>query len=349
MKVFNFNIGAACGGALTETSDTVALWKSMGIDVTCLHPKQCNCGQNTPPMNDNPFLAKAARLGIPIVEYESGKLHEVPGLVGSIVTNFCSSHFIHNLPEIKAIGCKTAHSSCMTTIPVRENIFANFPPDAAHFQSQYQQSQLGPQYADWGIKNQTIIRGAFDTSGFPFNPKPHKPGEPFYVGRLARGVRSKWSPHIFSILKAVRAYGVDVRFLGMAWNDDLAQWLGEPPEWAECIPENSISSREFLARCHCLICPNASDRENYPRVGLEAMSAGVPIIADNLGGWPEMISNGVDGLLCNATGDYFRMIKSLAEVGFGELARMARNRVERLSHAPDIGSRWMGLFGSLME
>lgn len=313
------------------------------MDVTCLCAKSPDLDLNTD------YIRRTLAAGVSVMQYEPEKLHEVPGLAGSIVTNFCSSKFIENLPEIKSLGCKTCHSACMSFVNRRENIFAFCPPDASHFQSQYQKDQLWPQYAEWGVKRYAIIRGAFDPSDFPFSPRPHMAGEPFYVGRLARAARSKWSPHIFPILKAVRDRGIDVRFLGMAWTDDLSQWLGEPPEWAECLPENSITSQEFLARCHCLICPNASDKENCPRVGLEAMAAGVPVIADNLGGWPEMIVHGSTGLLCGTTRDYVDNIAWMAnehELRIG-IAECAHGDVSVLICPHVIGREWMELFESL--
>ena len=42
---------------------------------------------------------------------------------------------------------------------------------------------------------------------------------------------------------------------------------------------------------------NGGARENWPRAGLEAMAAGVPIVAQNDWGWREMIEHGVTGFL----------------------------------------------------
>lgn len=50
-----------------------------------------------------------------------------------------------------------------------------------------------------------------------------------------------------------------------------------------------------LARAHCLVVP--SFQENAPLTIAEAMAAGVPVVAADVGGIPEMIEDGMTGLL----------------------------------------------------
>lgn len=50
-----------------------------------------------------------------------------------------------------------------------------------------------------------------------------------------------------------------------------------------------------LAKANCLVVP--SFQENAPLTIAEAMAAGVPIVASNVGGIPEMIEDGITGLL----------------------------------------------------
>ncbi|MBC7338225.1 MAG: glycosyltransferase family 4 protein, partial [Clostridia bacterium] len=128
-----------------------------------------------------------------------------------------------------------------------------------------------------------LIRGAFDVSEFPFCPRQHRPNSEFVIGRLARPDLDKWSSNTWPI------YGMvpyrSRKALVMGWNDRLQQKLGHPPEWATCLKPNEIPVQEFLARCHVLMPVNGGARENWPRVGLEAMAAGVPIVTQNQGGW----------------------------------------------------------------
>lgn len=53
--------------------------------------------------------------------------------------------------------------------------------------------------------------------------------------------------------------------------------------------------------------------ESFPLTILEAMSAGIPVIATNVGGLPEMIENGVNGFLINP-GDSSALSQKISEV-----------------------------------
>lgn len=83
--------------------------------------------------------------------------------------------------------------------------------------------------------------------------------------------------------------------LGM--NERTHAKLGTPPEWADCLRPVAITPQQFFARLHCTLPVNGGARENWPRAGLEAMACGVPIVAQNLWGWREMIEHGVTGFL----------------------------------------------------
>ena len=83
----------------------------------------------------------------------------------------------------------------------------------------------------------------------------------------------------------------------MGWTDRLAGKLGKPPAWATCLKPQEISTQDFLARCHAQLCINGGARENWPRVGLEAMAAGCAVVASRAAGMDGVISDGINGLL----------------------------------------------------
>ncbi len=55
-------------------------------------------------------------------------------------------------------------------------------------------------------------------------------------------------------------------------------------------------ARQYLHAFDIFVLP--SRKEGLPYVIMEAMSAGVPVVATQVGGIPDLIENGVDGILC---------------------------------------------------
>ena len=55
--------------------------------------------------------------------------------------------------------------------------------------------------------------------------------------------------------------------------------------------------REFFRTASALVLPTRED--NCPMVVLEAMAAGVPVLATNVGGVPDLITDGITGLFCD--------------------------------------------------
>src|SRR2546427_798524 len=79
----------------------------------------------------------------------------------------------------------------------------------------------------------------------------------------------------------------------------------------------------LLPQAHVLLMP--SELEGFGLAALEAMACGVPAVATNVGGVPELVTHGVDGYL-EAAGDIAaqsaRVIALLSDAGL--LERMAR-------------------------
>ena len=90
--------------------------------------------------------------------------------------------------------------------------------------------------------------------------------------------------------------------------------------------------------------------ENWPRVGLEAMAAGVPLVVENRGGWPEMIRHGETGLLCHNDDE---MASSVARLAHDPACRQAiiqqaRHSVEtELADAEAFWRCWKDLLDGL--
>src|SRR6266496_1295677 len=55
---------------------------------------------------------------------------------------------------------------------------------------------------------------------------------------------------------------------------------------------------KFISEAWCLVVPSRMD--NFPAVILEALAAGVPVIASNTGGIPDMIDNAIEGYIAES-------------------------------------------------
>jgi glycosyltransferase involved in cell wall biosynthesis len=121
------------------------------------------------------------------------------------------------------------------------------------------------------------------------NPRQY-PGQYFaYVGRLSK------EKGIDILLGAARMSGLPVRIAGD--HSACADMLQEAPtnvEFMGFLGKDHLA--QFYKNTRCLVLPSTC-YEMFPLVILEAMAYGVPVIAANIGGIPEIIEDGKSGLL----------------------------------------------------
>ena len=342
MRVFLAGYPGEMGGANTETWHTVKLWRRAGLDVHLIPTWGF----------DDRWRARLDALGCVTHPTRPDDLERVPGLAGSPVVAFCNGEFLTHAHRFRALGCPLVWANCMTFLFDHEKkAFADHgPADAFVFQSDFQRRQLEPQLAPLGYDKATghRIRGAFDLDGWEFRPRPHGQHEPFVVGRVARPDADKWSSNTWRIYDRV-AYrhrqalvmGVDERTLAK---------LGPPPPWASILRPMAIPTPQFFATLHCLLPVNGGARENWPRAGLEAFAAGVPVVAQNDWGWKEMIEPGVTGLLGDCDEELAHHAATLA---YDEDLRMrivhaAREKlVSEFANPEALAAAWVKLFESV--
>ena len=349
MKVFLFGVPNTIGGATVESGDSVLLWKRMGVDVTVIHLLSCSCKEKTSGTSWE-WMERLEEAGIEIHSVAAGNLASISGLAGSIVVDFCNHHAAHCWAELRGMGCKLIHSPCMTFPAMHEyEAFCKTPPTAIHFQSRFQMGQLWPTYEAKGCRINRRIPGAFEP--LPFRPMRPRGNDVFSVGRLARPCRTKWPTDLWYMLgmarKELSPRGIDLRGICMGWNKEVEFHCGVAPEWAATIPPDCMAACDFLSVCHVLICANwGAMEENWPRVGLEAMAAGVPILADCRGGWCEMIEHGVSGLLCHGPSEFVDGIVELArnEDRRQALIKGGRARLTEIADQERIGLAWLDFF-----
>jgi N-acetyl-alpha-D-glucosaminyl L-malate synthase BshA len=110
-----------------------------------------------------------------------------------------------------------------------------------------------------------------------------------------------------------------------------AEWLAGTHGIAEDVlflgKQNDMS--QFLSVADILLLP--SELESFGLVALEAMACEVPVIATNVGGVPEVVRNGVDGLLF-PVGDVTAMAEGCLSI-LGDRGRRVEMGREARAHA----------------
>jgi len=345
--IFQLGYPGNMGGANTEAWHTVRLWREAGWDVTMIPTWG----------HDDYWENRLNSIGVSTVHVSVEDLEKVPGLPGSIVVGMCNQHFCRtkakgqrwqNFARLKAMGCRTVWAPCMCFIfPHEQFTWSRYGvPDAMVFQSQFQRQRFELAIHNWGYSPEQgfTIRGAFWPDEFPFKPRRHAPGSGFTIGKLARPDADKWPKNLWEVIGGVPYERRQA--LAMGWNDTLEKKVGPPPDWATCLPPQDVSSTEFLSRCHCLLGINGGAQENWPRVGLEAMASGVPLITYDGWGWREMLQQQETGILCENDQEvqYWAAYLAHNESRRLEIAEAARVEVERVSNPLLLTSAWERLF-----
>ncbi|MGO9114403.1 MAG: glycosyltransferase [Thermoguttaceae bacterium] len=342
MHIFFLGYPGAMGGANTECWHTAKIWRQAGVDVTFIPTWGC----------DETIEDKLNAIGCRTVHAgNANNLVGVPGFAGSIVVGMCNSHVMNARKILLDLGCKLVWVNCMTFLFDNEiNAFRKHGPAEAYvFQSAFQRSELEKVLPTFGYAPDQghTIHGAFAFDEVPFAPRAHAPGTDFWIGRLARPDLDKWSSNHWSILNRVPY--ARRQAIAMGWTTQLDRKCGVRPPWAETLAPQQVAVPEFLGRCHAMVGLNGGARENWPRIGLEAMAAGVPLVCQNQWGWREMIEDGVTGFL---TRDDEEMAFRLAQLAYDEdlrqtIVALARAHVCDLACPERIGRQWHQLFASL--
>ena len=288
--LFIIGYPSAIGGANTELWHTVKLWRRFGLGITLLPTWHA----------DEAWRARLDAIGCRTIVCQGDALPRVPGLAGSVVVSFCNTKFLAVADRIARLGCRTIWLGCMNWLFPQERLhYRRFGPFDRHvFQSRHQHDQLVPPTPPLRIP------------GAPGADHPRGDGRrrDRLPAAAARGRASRW----WSAASAApiptssrprcggRTGGFRIRSVPVCWAGETAS----RPAPARRRPGPSVfrpgasRPRSFSSRCTCWSSPTPAAVENWPRVGLEAMAAGVPLVVDAKGGWLEMLRHGRTGYLC---------------------------------------------------
>ena len=341
--VYVFGTPSAVGGAGTELWHTLRLWRQMGLPVTCI-----------PTWQISPYwLKRLQAIGCRVLPLTPEEIPSYRPLREGVAIAFCNRAFLELAPELRRCSIPLVWAGCMNWLFSAEiHFYRRFGPmDAYVFQSQYQMRTLLPQLAPWGVSRQQayLIRGAFFADEFPYRFRPRLPGELLVLGRLCRASPDKFPQNFWTLLGRV---GRPIRVQVMGWSPQLTRRFGPPPAWAEVFPPGAMPAGDFLASLHVLIAPTGKAVENWPRIGLEAMATGVPVVAPASGGWPEMIRHGQTGLLFRSDEEFCSQIRLLYDDDSlrQKLAQAARDDLlEHFANPTTLSTRWHRLFNHLIS
>lgn len=332
------------GGANTELWHTLKLWRGAGIAVTLIPTWPGHMA------NPDPWQDRIGKLGCRVIRTTPQDLHRVPGLPGSIVVSFCNTRFLEAAGAFQGLGCPIVWVNCMVwPFPQeRRRLHTHDLFDRYVFHCEYQRTKYVPALRKHGYTDGigTIIHGAFDPAEFPERIKRHPSGERFIIGRLSRASPDKFPQDLWEQYHKI-PHPCSVRVMG--WGAELQDRCGPAPKWAQTLEECQETPQDFFAAIHALVPGfGALAAENWPRVGLEAMAAGVPIVAENRGGWPELLGDA--GILVDSIDEQAYRVGRLA---YDEQYRIGvinaqHWRLNAIAEPEGIAKQWTTLFQSLV-
>lgn len=196
----------------------------------------------------------------------------------------------------------------------------------------------------FGCQDIAVIANAIDLAG-PFHPiareAPHRPFRLLYVGN--------WSP-----LKGVDLLAPIMNMLGenfeLHYTTDRQQrhTLYPLPTNSRCL--GRFNEAHELAACYqnadALLFP--SRLEGFGLVALEAQACGLPVIATRGSALPEVIADGITGLLCpqNDAHGFTEAVRKLAgnSILWQQMRQNARKHVENQFSLDAMIDHYLGLY-----
>jgi glycosyltransferase involved in cell wall biosynthesis len=183
---------------------------------------------------------------------------------------------------------------------------------------------------DHGIRPERLVVIPFcaDEVRFSGSITPPKPGEPFHLIIPARLVAEKGYAELLAAMAEIRSRLPQVRLSIVGTGPAQAEieqtiarlQLGDIVTMLGYVPHAEMPA--LLRKCHVIVLPSYMGGETFPVALLEGMCLGMPAIGTRWFGIPDIIEDGVNGVLVeprDAKG-LARAIEALA----GDLAFFAR-------------------------
>jgi glycosyltransferase involved in cell wall biosynthesis len=168
-----------------------------------------------------------------------------------------------------------------------------------------------------------VVPNAVDTRFFDLYPQQaidvntEEPRRILFVGNIQE--RKNQNAFIDAIATLSGTYPFITEFYGQCGDQSVfeREFLQRVNKFAWCSykgMKGRAELREAFRGASMLVLPSLED--NCPMAVLEAMAAGIPIVASSVGGVPELVKDGVTGLLCNPRDP--QSMRSCVEYGLSE-------------------------------
>jgi glycosyltransferase involved in cell wall biosynthesis len=201
-------------------------------------------------------------------------------------------------------------------------------------------------------KRTWVIPNAVDTSFFEVKRNPDPNPTLLCVGHIS--IRKNQQQLIRALDPLAQQRGFRVLFLGNAAEPDYAAEFLRMVEQRPWCTYGGMADRqplkEYLRRAALLVLPSLED--NCPMVVLEAMAAGVPVVAADVGGVPDLVQDKLTGLLCDPLDA--RSIASAIEQMLAdsrlaaEVSERARKGALERFHPNQVAARHMAVYRDLL-
>src|SRR5439155_18657867 len=201
-----------------------------------------------------------------------------------------------------------------------------------------------------------VVPNAVDASFFEIDaqPNPQAPARILCVGLICLRKNQNAFIRALDPLAAKRKF--ELLFLGKttpgrAYDDEFLKLVRERP-W--CVYEGHADReklKQHLRTASLLALPSLED--NCPMVVLEAMAAGVPVVAANVGGVPDLVEENRTGLLCdpldseNMRGVMERALSDPAAAR--SIAQQAKARARESYYPRVIAQRHLQIYNEVLQ
>jgi glycosyltransferase involved in cell wall biosynthesis len=138
---------------------------------------------------------------------------------------------------------------------------------------------------------------------------------------------------------------------GRPYDDEFLALVRERPWCRHAGFADHEALKKHLQGATLLVLPSLED--NCPMVVLEAMATGVPVVAANVGGVPDLIEEGVTGYFCdplNPVSMSSAVEKALADANkLREMARIAKKRALERFHPRVVARRHLEIYSEVLR